>query len=291
LSSLWPPRLARLCRPPLHCPPGQCSGGRQRNLGRCNALLRVWSRSEKLIFPGLHWRVRAYVRAYINMGFNTDLQLRIKTRSLCGCPIPCGTFSGSWSNNSPLFLCPSMSSGIFGGVYSHPFHPPPWRPVSLATALHGGLPAGEWVHLDVDYSPLPITLHTALHPLLCSSYESDASDKGKVLSPEVSAEVMEDAGGEEVLFNSPFADDPDLFHFVSVLLILSAPRGPPLLTFSCFVFGCLRGGARDMKCPVWLVSQLSLSLPSRPLLKPRVVPSGNFVATCDTILCRLNSGI
>jgi hypothetical protein len=35
--TLWPPGLARLCRPPLHCPPGQA----QRNLGRCNAPLRI----------------------------------------------------------------------------------------------------------------------------------------------------------------------------------------------------------------------------------------------------------
>jgi hypothetical protein len=39
--------------------------------------------------------------------------LRIETRSLCGCPILCGTLSGFWSNNSPPFLCPFMSLDIF----------------------------------------------------------------------------------------------------------------------------------------------------------------------------------
>jgi hypothetical protein len=45
------------------------------------------------------------------------------------------------------------------------------------------------------------------------SYESDASDEDKALSPEDSVEVMVDEWGT-VLVHSSFADDPDLFHEV-----------------------------------------------------------------------------
>jgi hypothetical protein len=68
------------------------------------------------------------------------------------------------------------------------------------------------------------------------------------------------------------------FPILSVLLISSTPRGPPLMTFLWSVLGRLRG-ARNIKRHVRLVSQLPLPLPSQPLLQPRVVPSGTLVST------------
>jgi hypothetical protein len=92
--------------------------------------------------------------------------LRIETRSLCGYPIPCGTLSCYWSFNSPLFLCPSMSLGIFGRRLF-----PSLSPSSITPGLFGYCTARRPSSRRVGsprcrQSPLFLTLLTALHLFL-----------------------------------------------------------------------------------------------------------------------------